>query len=211
MSTATVPPANLFRRAAGLFCRWFAPGTEWGRESLWRQRQSEAVKEAGNHRPFEAEQKLIQALEIAESFGEADGRRLESIDNLAAFYESTGSYSQAEPLYRKVLEIREKELGPDHFQVADSLNNLALLYYTQGKNQLAEPLLRRLVQLVEKTRGPQDRELAVCLENYAALMRRLDRKDESDRLRARAKEIRKGRSQESGIRNQEEGSRKDGG
>ncbi len=190
MSALAAPPAGLFRRAAGFLCRWLAPGSEWGRESCWRKRQSEAVRAAGNRRPFEVEQRLIQALEIGRSFGETDGRHLESIDNLAAFYESTGSYSQAEPLYRKALEIRERELGPDHFEVAKSLNNMALLHYTQGKNQLAEPLYRRLVQLIEKNRGPQDIELAVCLENYAALMRRVDRQDESDRLRARAKEIR---------------------
>ena len=124
---------------------------------------------------------------------------------MAAFYESIGSYSQAEPLYRKVLEIRERELGPDHFDVAASLNNLALLHYTQGKNDLAEPLFRRLIGLIEKTRGPQDRELAVCLENYAALLRRLDRQQESDRLRAKAKEIR--RRQEAGDRRQGEGNK----
>ena len=36
-----------------------------------------------------------------------------------------GRYADAEPLYRRSLEIREKQLGRDHPDVADSLNNLA--------------------------------------------------------------------------------------
>ena len=40
-----------------------------------------------------------------------------------------GKYSEALPYARQVLEIAEKNYGPNHSNVAASLNNLALLYY----------------------------------------------------------------------------------
>ena len=41
---------------------------------------------------------------------------------------NAGRYSEAEPLYKQSLAIREKVLGPNHPDVAASLNNLAELY-----------------------------------------------------------------------------------
>ena len=51
-----------------------------------------------------------------------------SLNNLAGLYQAMGRYAEAEPLYRRSLEIREKQLGADHPDVATSLNNLAVLY-----------------------------------------------------------------------------------
>ena len=38
--------------------------------------------------------------------------------NLANLYMDMGRYAEAEPLYRRSLEIREKQLGGDHPAVA---------------------------------------------------------------------------------------------
>jgi len=48
-------------------------------------------------------------------------------------YHSMGRYSEAEPLYRRSLAIREQQLGADHPYTASSLNNLAGLYYSMGQ------------------------------------------------------------------------------
>ena len=40
-------------------------------------------------------------------------------------FASQGKFEEAEELYRRSLDIREKALGPDHPKVATSLNNLA--------------------------------------------------------------------------------------
>jgi tetratricopeptide (TPR) repeat protein len=37
-----------------------------------------------------------------------------SLNNLAALYKAQGRYAEAEPLYRRALEIWEKALGPEH-------------------------------------------------------------------------------------------------
>ena len=55
----------------------------------------------------------------------------------------SGKYHEAEPFYRHSLEILEKQLGPNHPNVASSLNNLAVLLDEQGKYAEAEPLCRR--------------------------------------------------------------------
>ncbi len=49
----------------------------------------------------------------------------QSLNNLAALYDSQGKYAEAEPLYRRALAIREKALGPEHPSVATALENYA--------------------------------------------------------------------------------------
>ena len=45
-----------------------------------------------------------------------------------------GCAADAEPHYRRALDIRQKVLGPDHLDVASSLNNLALYFKRQASN-----------------------------------------------------------------------------
>jgi tetratricopeptide (TPR) repeat protein len=45
---------------------------------------------------------------------------------------NAGRYAEAEPLYKRALEIWEKALGKDHLDVATSFNNRALLYADTG-------------------------------------------------------------------------------
>ena len=78
-----------------------------------------------------------------------------------------GLYTQAEPLWARALEIREKSLGPEHPHVAMSLNNLAMLYYAQGAYAKAEPLFARALAIREKSLGPEHPDVAVSLNNLA--------------------------------------------
>ena len=64
-----------------------------------------------------------------------------------------GRYAEAEPLIRRSLEVREKQLGRDHLHVAHSLNNLAGLYQAMGRYAEAEPLFRRSLEIKEKQLG----------------------------------------------------------
>jgi tetratricopeptide (TPR) repeat protein len=55
-----------------------------------------------------------------------------------------GRYADALPLAQRVMEIREKVLGPEHTDTAESLNDLAGLYYSPGgypKGRLLKSLL----------------------------------------------------------------------
>ena len=56
-------------------------------------------------------------------------------------------------MLKRALEIREKELGSGHPDVAVSLEALGLLCTDQGKNAEAEPLLKRALSIYEKDLG----------------------------------------------------------
>ena len=77
-----------------------------------------------------------------------------SLNNLAELYRAMGRYAEAEPLYRRSLEVREKRLGPDHPHVATSLNDLASLYEDMGRYAEAEPLDRRSLKITRSSSGP---------------------------------------------------------
>ena len=54
----------------------------------------------------------------------------------------------------QVLDIREKELGPDHVDVAASLNNIAVLLKTSGQFEEAEEMYNRSIAIKENALGP---------------------------------------------------------
>jgi tetratricopeptide (TPR) repeat protein len=101
-----------------------------------------------------------------------------------------GQYAEAEPLYKRALEIREKALGKDHPLTATNLNNLAGLYDSQGKYAEAEPLYKRALTIFEAALGPEQPNVAIVLDNYAVLLRKMKREEEAAKLEARAREIR---------------------
>ncbi len=65
-------------------------------------------------------------------------------------YRTQGRYAEAEPLYKRSLEIWEKALGKEHPHVAAALNNLALLYYKQEKYQEAAEMFERAIAIMKK-------------------------------------------------------------
>jgi tetratricopeptide (TPR) repeat protein len=58
-------------------------------------------------------------------------------------------YADAEPLYKRSLAIREKELGPNHLDIGRSLNSLAVLYQAQARYADAEPLYKRVFRYAD--------------------------------------------------------------
>ena len=95
----------------------------------------------------------------------------ELLNNIANFMHGRGSYSDAEPLFRQALEIRETQLGANHPAVAKSLNNLALTLKYQGKYTDAEQLYRRALEILEKHLGVDHPVFAVSLNNVASLLK----------------------------------------
>ena len=78
-----------------------------------------------------------------------------------------GHYAATEPLYKRVLAIRKKALGPDHPDFATSLNDLGVLYRVQSRYAEAEPLYRRALAIREKELGPDHLDVATTLNNLA--------------------------------------------
>jgi hypothetical protein len=68
------------------------------------------------------------------------------------------------------LEIRERQLGVDHPDVANSLNNLAELYRTQGRYSEAEPLYVRSVSICFQSLGQDHPHTQTVLGNFATCL-----------------------------------------
>jgi tetratricopeptide (TPR) repeat protein len=104
----------------------------------------------------------------------------------------TGNYERAVVVAKKALEVAQKNVCPDHPDVAGSLNNLDLarLYRTQGQYAQAEPLYKPSLAIREKALGPDHPSVATSLKNLAALYRATKREREAVALEKRAARIR---------------------
>ncbi|MDH3671668.1 MAG: ankyrin repeat domain-containing protein [Gammaproteobacteria bacterium] len=100
-----------------------------------------------------AEQQLTDALALAERLGMHDPRLVVTLNKLAQLYYAQGKFRQAEPLYKRALEISAIVLGPEHPDLATNLSNLAAVYDAQGKHALAAPFHKRALTILEKL-GP---------------------------------------------------------
>ena len=48
-------------------------------------------------------------------------------------YRAKGELDQAKDYHERALAIREKQLSPDHGDLAETYNNLGTVYYTKGE------------------------------------------------------------------------------
>ena len=80
-------------------------------------------------------------------------------------------YDEAEPLYRRALQINEDSYGKNHPNVAISLNNLAQLLQDTNRLSEVEPLIRRALQIDEAIYGQDHPRVAVHLNNLAELLK----------------------------------------
>ncbi|CAN0251232.1 unnamed protein product, partial [Ectocarpus sp. 4 AP-2014] len=76
---------------------------------------------------------------------------------------SQGKYTEADPLYLRAIEIRERVLGAEHPDLAISLGARGQLLNAQGKYEEAEPLYERSQAIREKVLGPEHPDVAVSL------------------------------------------------
>ena len=102
-----------------------------------------------------------------------------------ALYEA-GRYEEVIPLWRKALELGEREFGPDHPTTATLLNNLADLYRAQGRYEAAEPLYKRALEIREKALGRDHPDVARSLNNLAGLFHDQGRYAEAEPLYERS-------------------------
>ena len=89
------------------------------------------------------------------------------MNNLGAVLRSQGRAREAEPLYRRALEIRLKKLAPDDPFIATSMQNLASLESSLGNYDKAESLYNRAMEIYKKVYGEDHSEVADCLSSMA--------------------------------------------
>ncbi len=108
------------------------------------------------------------------------------MNQLGLWLAAKGRHSEAEPLFRRALAIKEVSLGPDHPDVAGALNNLAHLLQDTGRLDEAEPLVHRVLAIAEASFEPDHPKVAVSLSNLARLLKSTNRLDEAEPLARRA-------------------------
>ena len=91
------------------------------------------------------------------------------LSNLGVVLRHKTQYEEAESLLRRVLVIRERNLGPDAPELVETIGNLAIILCEQGRDKEAEPFLKRALEVLEGMRGPVHHEVAVALYNLALL------------------------------------------
>ncbi|GDX77745.1 hypothetical protein LBMAG41_28250 [Cyanobium sp.] len=106
--------------------------------------------------------------------------QLQELLRLAAALEAKGDTAQFVRLWQQILVIREKQLGPEHLDIATSLNKLALLYRAEGRYGQAEPLYRRSLAIREKLLGPGHPDTATILNNLGRLLENQGRFGEAE-------------------------------
>ena len=113
---------------------------------------------------------------------------LASLDDLAGTYRALGRYGEAEPLYLRLLDARERLLGKDDAGTLAADDELAGLYSTQGRYAAAEPLYRHVVEVKERVLGKEHLETLKSLNNLVQLLLRERRDNEAEPLMTRALE-----------------------
>lgn len=137
----------------------------------------------------EAEKAFKAALIEAEKLSTGDGRLNLTLGNLVEIYRLQSKYSQATPYLKKLVEISEKNFGPDHSNVAAHLSNLAGNYRAQGMLVEAEPLYKRALDIWRKSLGPDNSLTLFALKNYVALLHLMGRDAEAESYQSRLQAI----------------------
>jgi tetratricopeptide (TPR) repeat protein len=103
-------------------------------------------------------------------------------NNVALIYRKIGRPEAAEPHYVAALEIYERQLGPDHPDVAAVLNNLGVFYANAGRFDEAEAIHRRALSIRQKLQPSGGGDVAQSQCNLAVVFHSRGAYDEASDL-----------------------------
>lgn len=140
------------------------------------------------HKPAGAErgyQEVLAALE--ETVGPKNPEVARVLNNLARLYYEQERYAEAEPLYKRSLAIVEERFGKEDPKVARRLANLAELNFASGKHAEADALYQRALAIEEKELGPKHTSTVKTLTAYTAMLRKMNKPAQAEKIEARFK------------------------
>lgn len=117
-----------------------------------------------------------------ELFGSDDPEVARSLFSVGVIRAMAGAYAEAEPIFARVLAIRETGLPADHEEIASSINALANIRYLNADFAGALPLYRRSLRLIEGTKGPLDPQSIAIRGNVANNLAQLGKYEEARTL-----------------------------
>src|SRR5438094_9571611 len=89
------------------------------------------------------------------------------LKNVVLIVRKSGWQTAAESYYLHALQIYEKQLGPDHVDVASVLNNLAVSYTNERRYTEAETMHLRALRIREKAYPPTHPDIPQSKRNLA--------------------------------------------
>ena len=111
------------------------------------------------------------------------------VDNLGLAYAGLGRHAEANALSQRALGVLEKASDTEALKTRGVIfYNLGYSYMEQGRNREAETYYRRALDTLAPPAGPSVGEpwrVKVVVTNYAALLRKLGRNAEAEKLEAR--------------------------
>lgn len=140
-------------------------------EKIYNQLAAEETSEEGKEESEKSQKKSTKSdEEKVEKRGAQDAASdlYHALRLFADFYVEDDSFSQAEPYYKKALELEEYVSGPDDKDLARHKAKLAEMYCIQQKFPKAEPLFKQALEASEKS-AADSAQLANILYNYGGL------------------------------------------
>ncbi|MFL5482523.1 MAG: tetratricopeptide repeat protein [Gemmatimonadaceae bacterium] len=116
-----------------------------------------------------AEPLLLRLLEFKRSKGEDHPEVATVLASLATVRQGLGMHESAEQLWRKVVDIRERTLAPNHLATASALEHLGDACAARGKIREALSAFQHALTIREKTLGEEHPSLRVARERIADL------------------------------------------
>ncbi|KAH8652836.1 hypothetical protein BGZ61DRAFT_216299 [Ilyonectria robusta] len=105
---------------------------------------------------------------------------------LGNLYADQGRLQDAEAMYQRALDGKEKAWGPDHTSTLDTVNNLGLLYADQGRLQDAETMYQRALDGYGKAWGPDHTSTLDTVNNLGNLYKAQGRLQDAEAMYQRA-------------------------
>ena len=116
-----------------------------------------------------AEPLLVRLLDMKRSKGDDHPEVATVLASLAAVRQALGRHEAAEQLWRRVVEIRERVLAPNHFAIATALEHLASTCAARGKISEALGFSQRALSIRSLTLGAEHPSLRTARERIADL------------------------------------------
>lgn len=134
-------------------------------------------------RPDAAEQDFRDALDLLDKYGLPDpDSRNATLNELAGLYADRGARTEAEAIFKYVLEGRTKLFGADSPRVARTLNDYALVLSDMNRRDEAIEMLRCAIDTIERNPKPNRANRAEYVGNLATLLAREGRYGEAETL-----------------------------
>lgn len=138
-------------------------------DALWQTYFKSASQSDDAGRYAEACKLYEAALKEVESYGDADDRVIQTIKALADAYDSDGRFDLSEAMFKRLLNVFEKNPKKNRMNIAWALKSLAHGYMCQAKFTEAESLQKRVLELVTEETGANSRNVAVALDGLGRI------------------------------------------